>query len=122
MALIQVDHISKRFPLWDGKGECTVRNDVSLSVRAGEVVALLGRSGSGKSTLLRILAGLVQPSEGQVLSHGQPLRGPHRHLAMEFQSFALLPWLTVQDNVELGQPPGGLNQVLVLDLRAGEGC
>jgi len=102
MALIRVEHISKRFPLPDGKGEFAVLNDLSLSVRAGEVVALLGRSGSGKSTLLRIMAGLVQPSEGQVLSHGEPLRGPNRHLAMVFQSFALLPWLTVQDNVELG--------------------
>jgi NitT/TauT family transport system ATP-binding protein len=102
MALISVEGISKRFPLPDGKGEFTVLNDVSLTVRSGEVVALLGRSGSGKSTLLRIMAGLIQPSEGQVLCHEQPLRGPNRHLAMVFQSFALLPWLTVQDNVELG--------------------
>ncbi|MEB3325833.1 MAG: nitrate/sulfonate/bicarbonate ABC transporter ATP-binding protein [Cyanobacteriota bacterium] len=102
MALIRVAQISKRFPLPDGKGEFTVLNDVSLSVRAGEVVALLGRSGSGKSTLLRIMAGLIRPSEGEVLSHGEPLRGANRNLAMVFQSFALLPWLTVQDNVELG--------------------
>jgi NitT/TauT family transport system ATP-binding protein len=102
MALISVEGISKRFPLPDGKGEFTVLNDISLTVRSGEVVALLGRSGSGKSTLLRIMAGLIQPSEGEVLSHDQPLRGPNRHLAMVFQSFALLPWLTVQDNVELG--------------------
>ena len=102
MALISVEGISKRFPLPDGKGEFTVLNDVSLTVRSGEVVALLGRSGSGKSTLLRIMAGLIQPSEGQVRSHDQPLRGTNRNLAMVFQSFALLPWLTVQDNVELG--------------------
>jgi NitT/TauT family transport system ATP-binding protein len=102
MALISVERISKRFPLPDGKGEFTVLNNVSLTVRAGEVVALLGRSGSGKSTLLRIMAGLIPPSEGQVLCHDQPLRGPNRNLAMVFQSFALLPWLTVQDNVELG--------------------
>jgi len=102
MALISVEGISKRFPLPDGKGEFTVLNDVSLTVRSGEVVALLGRSGSGKSTLLRIMAGLIQPSEGQVRSDDQPLRGPNRNLAMVFQSFALLPWLTVQDNVELG--------------------
>lgn len=102
MALVSVERISKRFPLPDGKGEFTVLNDVSLTVRAGEVVALLGRSGSGKSTLLRIMAGLIQPSQGQVLSRGQPLRGTNRNLAMVFQSFALLPWLTVQENVELG--------------------
>ena len=102
MALISVERISKRFLLPDGKGEFTVLNNVSLTVCAGEVVALLGRSGSGKSTLLRIMAGLIPPSEGQVLCHDQPLRGPNRNLAMVFQSFALLPWLTVQDNVELG--------------------
>ncbi|MFM7265024.1 MAG: ABC transporter ATP-binding protein [Cyanobium sp.] len=102
MSLISVERISKRFPLPDGREEFTVLNDVSLTVRAGEVVALLGRSGSGKSTLLRIMAGLIQPSQGQVLSHGQPLRGTNRNLAMVFQSFALLPWLTEQDNVELG--------------------
>ena len=102
MALIQVEHVSKRFPLPDGKGDFSVLGDVSLSVRSGEVVALLGRSGSGKSTLLRIMAGLIRPSEGEVLSRGEPLRGANRNLAMVFQSFALLPWLTVQENVELG--------------------
>ena len=102
MALIQVEQVSKRFPLPADKGTFSVLSDVSLSVRAGEVVALLGRSGSGKSTLLRIMAGLTKPSEGQVLSHGAPLRGPSSNLAMVFQSFALLPWLTVQQNVELG--------------------
>jgi len=59
------------------------------------VIALLGRSGSGKSTLLRIMAGLIPPSEGQVYSNGQPLRGANNNVAMVFQSFALLPWLTV---------------------------
>jgi NitT/TauT family transport system ATP-binding protein len=107
MALISVDGVSKRFPLPDRKGEFTVLDDISMTVRAGEVVALLGRSGSGKSTLLRIMAGLIQPSEGEVRSHGQPLRGTNRHLAMVFQSFALLPWLTVQDNKELS---GGMKQ------------
>ncbi len=102
MALITVENVSKRFPLPDGKGEFTVLGDVSLAVNAGEVVALLGRSGSGKSTLLRIMSGLIRPSQGVVCSNGQPLRGANPNLAMVFQSFALLPWLTVQDNVELG--------------------
>ena len=66
------------------------------------MVALLGRSGSGKSTLLRILAGLIQPSDGRVLAKGKPLAGPNPDVAMVFQSFALLPWLTVQENAELG--------------------
>ena len=102
MALITVENVSKRFPLPDGKGEFTVLGDVTLAVNAGEVVALLGRSGSGKSTLLRIMSGLIRPSQGLVCSNGQPLRGANPNLAMVFQSFALLPWLTVQDNVELG--------------------
>ncbi|MEY3758081.1 MAG: hypothetical protein RLZZ263_1235 [Cyanobacteriota bacterium] len=102
MALITVNNVSKRFPLPDGKGEFTVLDGVSLTIRAGEVVALLGRSGSGKSTLLRIMAGLIRPSEGLVQCNGIPLLGANRNLAMVFQSFALLPWLTVQENVELG--------------------
>jgi len=102
MDLITVDHVSKRFPLPDGKGEFTVLGDVTLSVHRGEVLALLGRSGSGKSTLLRIMSGLIRPSQGEVRSNGLPMRGANPNLAMVFQSFALLPWLTVQDNVELG--------------------
>jgi len=102
MDLITVDHVSKRFPLPDGKGEFTVLGDVTLSVHRGEVLALLGRSGSGKSTLLRIMSGLIRPTEGEVRSNGLPMRGANPNLAMVFQSFALLPWLTVQENVELG--------------------
>jgi NitT/TauT family transport system ATP-binding protein len=101
-SLITIESVSKSFPLPDGKGEFTVLSDVSLDVRSGEVVALLGRSGSGKSTLLRIMAGLIPPSQGRVLSDGKPLQGANNNVAMVFQSFALLPWLTVQENVELG--------------------
>jgi NitT/TauT family transport system ATP-binding protein len=68
----------------------------------GEVVALLGKSGSGKSTLLRIIAGLSAPSKGEVLYRGTPVRQPVAGISMVFQSFALMPWLTVLENVELG--------------------
>lgn len=108
--LIAVEHVHKRFPLPEGKGEFTVLHDISLTVRSKEVVALLGRSGSGKSTLLRIMAGLIPPSQGKVLSRGQPLRGANRDVAMVFQSFALLPWLTVQENVELGLEAQGISR------------
>lgn len=108
--LIAVEQVSKRFPLPDSKGEFTVLNGVSLAVNSGEVVALLGRSGSGKSTLLRIMAGLIQPSEGKVFSNGKPLRGVNNDVAMVFQSFALLPWLTVQENVELGLEAQGVKR------------
>jgi NitT/TauT family transport system ATP-binding protein len=106
--LIEVEKVYKRFPLPEGKGEFTVLSQIDLQVRAGEVLALLGRSGSGKSTLLRIMAGLIPPSQGRVLSNGQPLRGPNPDVAMVFQSFALLPWLTVQENVELGLQAQGI--------------
>ncbi len=100
--IIVAEQISKHFPLPDGKGTFTVLKDVNVHVRDSEVLALLGRSGSGKSTLLRIMAGLIPPSSGQVISSGKPLNGPNADVAMVFQSFALLPWLTVQENVELG--------------------
>jgi NitT/TauT family transport system ATP-binding protein len=99
--LLEACKITKTFSLPAG-GEQTVLQDVSLQVRLGEVVALLGRSGSGKSTLLRILAGLINPSGGTVLRKGAALNGPNPDVAMVFQSFALLPWLTVQENAELG--------------------
>jgi NitT/TauT family transport system ATP-binding protein len=79
-----------------------VLDDIDLQIAESEFVALLGPSGSGKSTLLRILAGLLSPSEGQVLFRGVPQHGPNPHLAIVFQSFALFPWLTVLQNVELG--------------------
>jgi NitT/TauT family transport system ATP-binding protein len=100
-SLLTAERVSKTFSLSAG-GEQTVLETVSLTVAAGEVVALLGRSGSGKSTLLRILAGLIEPSTGAVTRHGVALHGPNPDVAMVFQSFALLPWLTVQENAELG--------------------
>jgi NitT/TauT family transport system ATP-binding protein len=108
--LIAVENVYKRFPLPDGKGEFTVLNNVSLTVKPREVVALLGRSGSGKSTLLRIMAGLIPASQGRVFSNGKSLRGANNEVAMVFQSFALLPWLTVQENVELGLEARGVKR------------
>ncbi len=71
---------------------------------------LLGKSGSGKSTLLRIIAGLVRPSDGEVLFHNQPIFHPVPGLTMVFQNFALLPWLTVLENVELGLEAQGVER------------
>ena len=79
-----------------------VLEDVSMTLRTGEIVGLLGRSGSGKSSLLRIIAGLATPSSGEVLWQGRPMSGPPDGVSMVFQSFALFPWLTVLENVQLG--------------------
>lgn len=100
-ALLQAERVSMSFPSADG-GVFDVLNEVSMSLRSGEIVALLGKSGSGKSTLLRLLAGLIEPSAGDVRYRGDRLAGANPGAAMVFQSFALMPWLTVQDNVELG--------------------
>ncbi|GAB4335810.1 MAG: nitrate/sulfonate/bicarbonate ABC transporter ATP-binding protein [Leptolyngbyaceae cyanobacterium] len=108
--LITVEQVNKSFPLPEGKGEFNVLTDINLTVKAGEVLALLGRSGSGKSTLLRIMAGLLPPSSGQVITNGKRLQGANKDVAMVFQSFALLPWLTVQENVELGLEAQGMNR------------
>ncbi len=104
--LLQAQNVKKIYET-EGKQPRGVRppvvlEDINVQIASGELVALLGPSGSGKSTLLRILAGLLHPTEGQVLFKGVPQHGPNPHLAMVFQSFALFPWLTVLQNVELG--------------------
>lgn len=107
VAIIEVQSVSKSFP---GAGDATlhVLDDVSLTLWEGEVVALLGRSGSGKSTLLRTIAGLIAPTSGTVRYRGTPLNGANAGVGMVFQSFALMPWLTVQANVELGLQARGI--------------
>src|SRR5262250_1907179 len=75
--------------------------DINLQINPGEFVCLLGPSGCGKSTLLRIIAGLNAATSGIVSYHGQPLRGVNPHTTIVFQTFALYPWLTVQENVEV---------------------
>lgn len=97
-ALLAARDVMKYF----GDDRRPVLEHVSVELNEGEFVALLGPSGSGKSTLLRILAGLMEPSSGEVLVHGAPLDGPNPNVAIVFQSFALFPWLDVLQNVELG--------------------
>ena len=94
----------------DASADLVVLDDVNLTLHEGEIVALLGRSGSGKSTLLRIVAGLLRPTAGDVLWRGSKLEGPPEGVAMVFQSFALFPWLTVQENVELGLEARGVSR------------
>jgi len=79
-----------------------VLSDIDMALRDGEILGLLGRSGAGKSTLLRIAGGLIQPTSGSVLYRGTTLTAPSAGIAVVFQTFALYPWLTVQENVEAG--------------------
>lgn len=83
-------------------GGVRVIDDVSLDLKEGEIVCILGPSGSGKSTILRILAGLANPSAGAALYKGQPFQGTNPGASIVFQTFALYPWLTVLENVMLG--------------------
>src|SRR5947199_3768742 len=106
-ALLDVRDVRRAFPR-PGGAELLVLDDVQLTLREGEIVGLLGRSGSGKSTLLRIISGLSQPSAGSVTYLGQAVSGPAQGIAMVFQSFALFPWLTVLENVQLGLEALGL--------------
>lgn len=106
--LLELQHIYKSYGSADRK--FVALQDINMRIRTGEFVALLGPSGCGKSTLLRIITGLNSASSGQVLYNGQPLTGVNPHATIVFQTFALYPWLTVQENVELalkarGVPP-----------------
>src|SRR5262249_14728772 len=89
--------------------------DVSLIIGAEEVVALLGPSGCGKSTILRILAGLVRPTSGRVLYHGQTLGGLNPGGAIGFQSFALYPWRKLPDNMQAVLRAAGLPRAEVAE-------
>ncbi|HEY5218134.1 MAG TPA: nitrate/sulfonate/bicarbonate ABC transporter ATP-binding protein, partial [Pseudolabrys sp.] len=85
-----------------------VLDDINLTLADGEIVGLLGRSGSGKSTLLRLISGLARPTAGSVMYQGHSVTGPAPGIAMVFQTFALFPWLTVLENVQLGLEALGL--------------
>src|SRR5579875_1818590 len=99
--LIELKNISKRYEL-PSQGNVTILEDININIKEGEFVSILGPSGSGKSTLLRIIAGLVSPSQGEVLYNGSRIVGTNPGVGMVFQSFALFPWLTVIENVKLG--------------------
>jgi NitT/TauT family transport system ATP-binding protein len=99
--LLEVEHVRRTYPRGSGE-ELLVLDDVNLTLREGEIVGLLGRSGSGKSTLLRLIAGLSRPQGGRLFYMGSPIEGPVQGVSMVFQSFALFPWLTVLENVQLG--------------------
>jgi NitT/TauT family transport system ATP-binding protein len=99
--MAELRQVSKSFSL-EGGHEYTVLDQIDLAVHEGELLALLGQSGSGKSTILRCLTGLAQPTRGQVFCYGKPLEGINPYASIVFQTFALYPWLTVEQNVSVG--------------------
>ena len=100
MALLELKQVSKSYS--HAKGSLRVLNEMSFGVERGEFIAIVGPSGCGKSTLLRIINGIVPATSGQVLYNGQQVDGINPECAIVFQSFALLPWLSVKANIELG--------------------
>ncbi|BCA93874.1 ABC transporter ATP-binding protein [Legionella antarctica] len=107
--IISIENLRKSFKKASTQ-DLLVLEDVNFKLQEGEIVALLGKSGSGKSTLLRIIAGLVPPSSGTVTYRGKPVTRPVAGIAMVFQSFALMPWLNVLENVELGLEAQGVSR------------
>jgi NitT/TauT family transport system ATP-binding protein len=105
--LLDIHALRQTFPRADG-GELLVLDGIELKLEQGQIVGLLGRTGSGKSTLLRSIAGLMRPAAGTITYLGQPVVAPAAGIAMVFQSFALFPWLTVLENVQLGLEALGL--------------
>ncbi len=99
--LLEVRNVFQSFP-GSGDGSVEILHDINLEIREREVVAILGPSGCGKSTLLRAIIGLEEPTSGQILYRGQVQVGLNPSTALVFQNFALFPWLTVQQNVEVG--------------------
>jgi ABC-type nitrate/sulfonate/bicarbonate transport system ATPase subunit len=97
---LEIRNLYKVFP-HQGKS-LTVLQDVNLSIHSNEFVCLVGASGCGKSTLLNIIAGLIQPSKGQIFVDREPVLGPGPDRGMVFQSYTLFPWLTVADNIGFG--------------------
>jgi NitT/TauT family transport system ATP-binding protein len=108
--LVELKNIHQSFTLSSGQ-KIKVLQDIHFTLEEGEILAILGPSGSGKSTCLRILSGLIEPTLGQCLRRGKPLVGPNPDVAMVFQTFALLPWLNVAQNVAVGLEPLSLTKL-----------
>ncbi len=98
-AILVAHRLTKVFP--NGRAPLVALQEVSLSVRQGEFVGVVGPSGCGKTTLLRILAGLLPPTEGEVIFEGEPLVRPRRRIGFVFQQANLMPWRSALDNIRL---------------------
>ncbi|WP_262315673.1 ABC transporter ATP-binding protein [Lacticaseibacillus parakribbianus] len=100
VAKLQVSHLSKSFP--HPEGDLLVLDDINLTIQANEFVTVIGPSGCGKSTLLNIIAGLDQPTAGEVTCDGRQVEGTGTDRGVVFQQYALFPWLTVRANIAFG--------------------
>ncbi len=98
-AFLELRNVSK----WYGSGENRVEvlKNINLTIEEGEFIAIVGFTGSGKTTLISLIAGLIEPDEGEILLKGKKITGPGPDRGVVFQNYSLLPWLSVQGNVEL---------------------
>ncbi len=106
--ILELKNVKKSFLIGKGR-DITVLDNINLNIFSDDFVSILGQSGAGKSTLLRIMAGIIEPTEGEVLYKGIPLRKANARIAVVFQSFALFPWFNVLENVRVGLVGQGLN-------------
>lgn len=97
--ILSLEHVSKSFAKIEHDTVTHALDDINLSLKKGEFVSLLGPSGCGKSTILRLVAGLIPPTQGQVMAEGKKIEKPGPDRGMVFQAPTLFPWLTVEDNV-----------------------
>jgi nitrate/nitrite transport system ATP-binding protein len=99
MSFLELKSVAKSYGA--GARRTCVLDDINLSIREGEFVAIVGYSGAGKTTLVSLMAGLIRPDEGEVTLRGEPVLEPSPDRALVFQNYSLLPWLTVQGNIAL---------------------
>jgi NitT/TauT family transport system ATP-binding protein len=103
--IIEIRNVSKEYPVaiaGDGADVVAAVEEVTLSIRQGELLAIIGPSGCGKSTLLNMVGGLIHPSRGEIYVEGERIYGPHPKITMVFQEVSVFPWRTVMENVEFG--------------------
>jgi nitrate/nitrite transport system ATP-binding protein len=99
MAFLEIRNVSKGFG--EGANRNPILKDINLSVAEGEFIAIVGFSGSGKTTLISLIAGLIEADAGEILINEKAIRGPGPERGVVFQSYSLLPWLSVHGNVAL---------------------
>ncbi|WP_433657350.1 ABC transporter ATP-binding protein [Nocardia sp. CA-128927] len=109
-AKLSLTQVHKQFSIRGSNEKFTAIEDISLDLRDGEFLVLVGPSGSGKSTLLDLLGGLSKPTSGEILLDGKPITGPGLDRGIVFQQYALLPWRTARGNIEFGLEAKGLRR------------